>query len=57
MIPAMMADGAGTGLYGIRRGNTVCVVDWEQPAYLDDDGNIVQSDTFTMRIQCEKPGA
>jgi hypothetical protein len=56
MIPDILADGAGSGVYGITRGTTRCVVDWQQPAYLDDDGTIVQSDTFTMRIQCENQG-
>ena len=53
MVPEILADGPGSGIYAIRRDATRCVVQWAQPAYLDDDGNIVQSDTFTMVVQCE----
>jgi hypothetical protein len=52
MIPELMADGAGSGVHGLRRGSTECVVRWNQPAYIDDDGSFVQSDTLTMLIQC-----
>ena len=48
----LMADGPGSSLHGIRRERTECVVLHDQPAYLDDDGNIVQSETITVVIQC-----
>ena len=46
------ADGAGSGIYGIERGSDLCVIRWEQAAYLDDNGEFVQSETFRMWIQC-----
>lgn len=50
----LMGDGPGSSLHGIRRERTVCVVLHDQPAYLDDDGNIVQSETVTVVIQCRE---
>ena len=52
VIPEMVADGPGSGSFGIRRGPILCLVRWEQPSYIDDDGGFVQSETFTMLIQC-----
>jgi len=51
-IPEIMADGPGTSVFGIRKGSTRCIVEWEQPAYLDDDGDIVQSGTVTIVVRC-----
>jgi hypothetical protein len=48
------ADGPGTTLFGIRRGAVFCVIYEAQPAYLDDDGEIVSSDTLTITIQCRQ---
>jgi hypothetical protein len=47
-----LADGPGTGSYGIEKGATLCLVAHEQPAYLGDDGSIVQSETLRITIQC-----
>ncbi|MDH3271746.1 MAG: hypothetical protein OEN56_10455 [Gemmatimonadota bacterium] len=52
MSDGVGADGAGSGIHGIERGDDVCVIRWEQPAYIDDDGEFVQSDRFRMWIQC-----
>jgi hypothetical protein len=52
MAPGILADGAGTGVHGIERESTLCIIRWEQPAYVDDDGDIVSSDTLTILIQC-----
>ena len=58
MAPGILADGAGSGVHGIERGATLCVVRWDQPAYLDDDGEFVFSDTLTILIQCtDRSGA
>ena len=46
------ADGPGSGVYGIQRGTVLCVIRWERPAYIDDDGEFVQSDSLAMGIQC-----
>lgn len=57
MNPSIMADGAGSGVHGIERGSEHCVISWAQPAYLDDDGEFVFSDTFTMLVQCSSSEA
>jgi hypothetical protein len=56
IIPEIGADGAGSGIYGIADRSVRCVVRWEQPAYIDDDGTFVQSETLTMLIQCSGGG-
>jgi hypothetical protein len=48
------ADGPGSGVYGIERDSVLCVVRWAQPAHIDDDGEIVQSETFNMTVQCRE---
>lgn len=48
----ILADGPGSGIYGIRKGSTVCVIRWEQPTYVDDAGNIIQSNVLTVEAQC-----
>jgi hypothetical protein len=57
MVNEIGADGPGSGIYGIRRESSLCVVRWEQPAYIDDDGDIVQSDTLRMWVQCRDMGS
>ena len=54
MMPGILADGAGSGVHGIRKGSARCVVRWEQATYIDDEGAFVQSDTLTMLIQCSE---
>lgn len=56
MHPGILADGAGSGIHAIEKGDSLCVIRWEQPAYLDDDGEFVVSDTFTMSVQCSQAG-
>ncbi len=51
-VDSLTADGAGSGVFGITNGDTLCLVRWSQPAYIDDDGEFVQSETLTMTIQC-----
>ena len=51
------ADGAGSGIHAIQREAVLCVVRWEQPAYIDDEGQFVQSDTLNIRIQCRNAEA
>jgi len=46
------ADGAGSGVHGVEREAVLCIVRWEQPAYIDDDGEFAESDTLRMWIQC-----
>jgi hypothetical protein len=56
VIPEILADGPGSGVYGIQRSGVRCVIQWAQPAYIDDDGTLVQSETFSMRVQCNGTG-
>ena len=51
------ADGPGTGVHGIEKDSTLCLVLYEKPAYLDDNGEIQSSETITLTIECrEKRG-
>lgn len=52
MSDGIGADGAGSGIHGVERGSVLCVIRWEQPAYIDDDGSFVESGTLNMWIQC-----
>jgi hypothetical protein len=54
LAPEFLADGPGTGMHGMRRDDVLCLVSHEQPAYVDDDGTIVQSDTITVVVQCRQ---
>ncbi len=56
MSHGITADGPGSGVFGIERESVLCVVRWAQPAYLFDDGEIVQSETFNMKVQCRESG-
>ena len=46
------ADGPGTSPAGVERGAVRCLVRRDQPAHLDDQGDIVQSDTLRIEVQC-----
>ena len=48
------ADGPGSGVFGIARDTVSCVVRWEQPSHLDDEGGIVTSETLSMKVQCRR---
>ena len=50
------ADGAGSGVHGIQRDAVLCIIRWEQAAYIDDDGTFVESETLRMWIQCREMG-
>lgn len=49
---SFVADGPGTGLFGVEKGSVLCLVRHEQPAYLDDHGHIIQSETLSITVQC-----
>jgi len=51
-VPSIGADGPGSGLFAIENDAVLCLIRWAQPAYLADSGDIVQSDTLDMAIQC-----
>ncbi|MDH3256725.1 MAG: hypothetical protein OEM27_03835 [Nitrospinota bacterium] len=48
------ADGPGTGIFGIEKKSVLCLVRHDQPAYLDDDGTFVQSETLSITVQCRQ---
>ena len=53
MAPSIGADGPGSGIFAVEKGPVLCLIRWSQPAYLADSGEIVQSDTVKMTIQCQ----
>ena len=53
MVNSLMADGPGSSLYGIRKGEVLCLILNDQPAYLDEKtGKIVQTETLAITVQC-----
>jgi len=55
--PGVLADGPGSGIFGLHKDSVECLVDWNQEAYIDDNGDFWQSDVLEMTIQCRGPGA
>ena len=47
-----VADGPGTGSYGVAKKSVLCIFSNEQPAYLEDHGNIIQSEAMSITVQC-----
>jgi hypothetical protein len=52
MSPGIGADGPGSGIFGIEKDSIRCLVQWAQPAWIDDDGEFQQSEWLSMTIQC-----
>lgn len=50
--PKYLADGPGTGVVGLEKGEALCLVFYEQPAHLDDKGQVVQSEFIKVRVEC-----
>lgn len=50
--PKYLADGPGTGVVGLEKDDILCLVYTEQPAYLDDAGQIIQSRFIKVRVEC-----
>ncbi|MCJ7629679.1 MAG: hypothetical protein MUO50_14990, partial [Longimicrobiales bacterium] len=50
-IVDVRADGPGSGIFGLENDPVACVVRWGQPSYVDDDGEIIQSETLSIHIQ------
>jgi hypothetical protein len=50
--PAYTADGAGTGVIGLERDGALCLVYTEQPSFIDDNGQFVQSEAIKVRVEC-----
>jgi len=59
--PALVADGPGTGVVGMTKDQTLCLVYTEQPAWIDENGRHQQSDEIRIRVECmageQAPGA
>ena len=53
MAPSIGADGPGSGIFAVEKSSALCLVRWAQPAHLADSGEIVQSNTLKMTIQCQ----
>ena len=57
MVNELTADGPGSSLYGIRKDSVLCLILYDQPAYLDEKTRrIVQTDTLTITVQCRPNG-
>lgn len=54
MVHSIGADGPGSGIFAVEKGATLCLIRWSQPAYLANPGEIVQSATLDMTIQCRE---
>jgi len=49
------ADGPGSSMHGIRKGNILCIILYDQDAYIDEKtGEIVQSEIITSTVQCSE---
>ena len=46
------ADGAGSGSYGIVKDTVLCIIHWDQYSWLNEKGEIEQSDLINMTVQC-----
>jgi hypothetical protein len=47
-----IADAPGTGVVGLVKDSTLCLVYTEQQSYLDDSGNIAQNGFVHSRVEC-----
>ncbi len=53
MNNSLVADGPGSGIFGIENDSVLCLISHDQPAELDEKtGKIIQSETLTLTIQC-----
>lgn len=52
--PSLVADGPGSGIYGIENDAALCLISHDQPAELDETGKIIQSETLTLAVQCRR---
>lgn len=48
------ADGPGTSLLALRKDSWLCLIRDDQPAYVADNGAIVQSETLQITVQCQQ---
>ncbi len=50
--PKYLADGPGSGVVGLEKDDSLCLVYTEQPAFLDDAGQVVQTRFIRVRVEC-----
>lgn len=48
------ADGPGSSMYGIEKGDTLCLIHYAQPAALEESGDIVQESVLTITLECRE---
>ena len=46
------ADGAGSGSYGIVKDAVLCLIHWDHNSWLNETGEIEQSELINMTVQC-----
>lgn len=46
------ADGPGSGVHGIVRNQVLCLIDWDQHAWINEAGEHEQSNLINMTVQC-----
>jgi hypothetical protein len=46
------ADGAGSGSYGIVKEAVLCLIHWDQDSWVNETGEIEQSELINMTVQC-----
>ena len=46
------ADGAGSGAYGIVKDAVLCLIHWDHNSWLNEKGEIEQSELINMTVQC-----
>lgn len=46
------ADGAGSGSYGIVKDAVLCLIHWDQYSWVNETGEIEQSELINMTVQC-----
>lgn len=51
---SIVADGPGSGIFGIEKESVLCIVRHDQPAGLDEHGNFEQSETLSITVQCRQ---
>jgi len=50
--PKYLVDGPGTGVVGLENRETLCLVYTSQPSYVDDNGQVVQAEHISIRVEC-----
>jgi len=46
------ADGAGSGSYGIVKDAVLCLIHWDHNSWINETGEIEQSELINMMVQC-----